>query len=95
MHDIFQLLMQLTETQQTYLGNNVPFGGITVVFRGDFCQTLPVIQRAVHQQIVASTLCRGKLWKDIEVCYLIQNMHLERTPESVEHAKWLLDWCWQ
>ena len=73
------------------LGNDMPFGGITVVFGGDFRQTLPVIQRGVRQQIVASTLCRGKLWKDIEVHYLYQNMRLERTPESVEHAKWLLD----
>jgi hypothetical protein len=73
------------------LGNDVPFGGITVVFGGDFRQTLPVIPRAVRQQIVASTLCRGKLWKDIEVHYLLQNMRLERSPESVQHAKWLLD----
>ena len=73
------------------LGNDVPFGGITVVFGGDFCQTLPVIPRGVCQQIVASTLCRGKLWKDIEVHYLHQNMRLERSPESVQHAKWLLD----
>ena len=73
------------------LGINVPFGGITVVFGGDFRQTLPVIQRAVRQQIVASTLCRGKLWKDIEVHYLLTNMRLERTPESISHAKWLLD----
>ena len=69
----------------------MPFGGITVVFGGDFRQTLPVIQRGVHQQIVASTLCRGRLWKDIEVHYLLKNMCLERTPESIQHAKWLLD----
>ena len=73
------------------LGNNVPFGGITVVFGGDFRQTLPVIPRGVRQQIVASTLCRGKLWKDVEVHYLLQNMRLERSPESVQHANWLLD----
>ena len=73
------------------LGNDVPFGGITIVFGGDFRQTLPIIPRGVRQQIVASTLCRGKLWKDIEVHYLLQNMRLERTPESVEHAKWLLE----
>ena len=73
------------------LGNDVPFGGITVVFGGDFRQTLPIIPRGVRQQIVASTLCRGKLWKDIEVHYLVQNMRLERTPESMDHAKWLLE----
>ena len=69
------------------LGKNVPLGGITVVFGGNFCQTLPVIQRGVHQQIIAATLCRGKL----QVHYLLKNMCLERTPESIRHAKWLLD----
>ena len=69
----------------------MPFGGITIVFGGDFRQTLHVIPRGVCQQIAASTLCRGKLWKDIEVHYLYQNMHLERSPESVQHANWLLD----
>jgi hypothetical protein len=73
------------------LGNDVPFGGITIVFGGDFRQTLPVIPRAVHQQIVASSLCRGKLWKDIEIHYLLKNMRLEASPESLQHAKWLLD----
>ena len=69
------------------LGNDVPFGGIIVVFGGDFHQTLPVIPRGVCQQIVASTLCRGKLWKDIKVHYLHQNMCLERSPESVQHPE--------
>ena len=73
------------------LGKDVPFGGITIVFGGDFCQTLPIIPKDVRQQIVAASLCRGKFWKDIEVHYLHQNMHLERTPESKEHAKWLLN----
>ena len=36
-------------------------------------------------------LTKKKLWKNIEVHYLLQNMCLERTPESVEHAKWLLE----
>jgi hypothetical protein len=28
------------------------FGGITVAFGGDFCQTLPVIQNSIKQQIL-------------------------------------------
>jgi hypothetical protein len=73
------------------LKNDKPFGGITVVFGGDFRQTLPIVPRGVRQQIISASLCRGKLWKDVEVHYLVKNMRLDRTPESDEHAKWLLD----
>ena len=73
------------------LKNDKPFGGITIVCGGDFRQTLPVVPRGVRQQIISASLCRGKLWKDVEVHYLVKNMRLDRTPESDEHAKWLLD----
>ena len=38
------------------LGNDVPFGGITIVFGGDFRQTLPIIPRGVRQQIEYSKI---------------------------------------
>ena len=40
------------------LHKNSPFGGITVVFGGDFCQTLPVVPKALGQDIIVSSLCR-------------------------------------
>jgi hypothetical protein len=45
------------------LKNDKLFGGITVVFGGDFRQTLPVVEQGVRQQIISASLCRGKLWK--------------------------------
>ena len=42
------------------LGKDVPFEGITVVFGGDFHQTLPVIQRGVCQQIICLKTCTWK-----------------------------------
>lgn len=39
-----------------------PFGGITVVFGGDYRQILLVISKAVRGQIVAASLNRSKLW---------------------------------
>jgi len=32
-----------------------------MVFGGDFCQTLPVVPKGTHQQVVAASLCRGNL----------------------------------
>ena len=39
-----------------------PFGGITVVFRGDFRQILPVIPKSPRGQVVSSLFSRSKLW---------------------------------
>jgi hypothetical protein len=70
---------------------NSPFGGITVVFGGDFRQTLPVVPRGSRQTVVGASFCRSDLWGAVDVHYLTQNMRLDRTPESDAHATWLLD----
>jgi hypothetical protein len=44
------------------LKKDVPFGGITVVFGGDFRQTLPVVPKASREQIIAASLVRANLW---------------------------------
>jgi len=76
-HDLFQ--------------NDKPtFGGITMLFVGDFRQTLPVVPRGSRAQIVNASLRRSMLWRDIEVCHLTKNMRLDRTPESEAFAEWLL-----
>ncbi|XP_074342691.1 uncharacterized protein LOC141680334 [Apium graveolens] len=73
-----------------------PFGGITVVFGGDYRQTLPVIPKASQGETVGSTLNRSKLWDFCEVFTLRQNMRLysgnsdERNKIIAEFAKWQL-----
>ena len=66
------------------------FGGITVLFLGDFRQTLPVVPKGSRSQIVDASLRRSRLWEHIEVLHLKKNMRLEQTPESVAFAEWLL-----
>ena len=68
-----------------------PFGGITVVFGGDFQQTLPVIVKGSREDIVLATLQRSFLWNNIEILHLRVNMHLDREPETEQFAQWLLD----
>ena len=46
----------VNRTIQDLLGNNSPFVGITVLFGGDFRQTLPVIPHGLRQQFVTASL---------------------------------------
>ena len=47
-----------------------PFGGLTVVFGGDFKQILPVVVKGSRAQIVGASLQRSVLWPSIEVLRL-------------------------
>jgi hypothetical protein len=67
-----------------------PFGGLIVVFSGDFRQTLPVILHGSREQIVPATLTHSYLWQTIHVHYLHENMCLGQDPESDAWAQQLL-----
>ncbi|KIL54493.1 hypothetical protein M378DRAFT_1055673 [Amanita muscaria Koide BX008] len=72
--------------------NQQPFGGITVVFGGDFQQILPVVLKGTREQIVSQSIRKSYIWNHIQVLKLTQNMRLEnRTAEEREFAQWLLD----
>ena len=62
-----------------------------MVFGGDFRQTLPVVPKGTHQQVVAASLCRGNLWGHIKFLHLRQNMHLGHSEADNQHAQWLLE----
>lgn len=57
---------------------NLPFGGLTVVFAGDFRQILPVIPRGGRSQIVNSCIKYALCWEHVVDLHLTQNMRLER-----------------
>lgn len=67
-----------------------PFGGVTVVFGGDFQQILPVVVKGTKQQIISQCIQKSRLWSQIkEHFYLTQNMRLNDNDR--EFADWLLD----
>ncbi|XP_021992293.1 uncharacterized protein LOC110889094 [Helianthus annuus] len=74
-----------------------PFGGKTIVFGGDFRQTLPVIQGGTRQDIVNASLTSSYIWDHCKVLTLTKNMRL--TAGSGMHdveqiqmfGQWLLD----
>jgi len=81
----------LDHTLQDVMKNSKPFGGITVLFGGDFRQTLPVVPRGSRHQILEASLRNSVLWKYVNMFFLTKNMHLDQTAESELFAKYLLE----
>ncbi|CAL1379666.1 unnamed protein product [Linum trigynum] len=99
-HSIEALDRSLRDILSIKYPNNddVPFGGVTVVFGGDFRQTLPIIDKGTRSQIVASSLKYSYLWGTLTVLKLKENMRLARSNCTSEEAqqisqfsKWLLE----
>lgn len=80
----------LDRSLRDILGQDRPFGGITVLFGGDFRQTLPVISRGSREAIVDASICKSRIWRHMRIFNLKQNMRLDQSPESVAFAEWLL-----
>ncbi|XP_074374596.1 uncharacterized protein LOC141715007 [Apium graveolens] len=59
-----------------------PFGGITIVFGGDFRQILHVLSKAGRAEIVNASFNKSRLWKSCKVFLLIQNMRLHSDVET-------------
>ena len=81
----------LDRSLQDIRDDNRPFGGLTVVFGGDFQQILPVVVKGSQEDIVAASLQQSYLWHTMEIIKLHQNMRLLNTPEELAFANWLLD----
>jgi hypothetical protein len=67
------------------------FGGKTVVFGGDFQQTLPVVLNASQEDVINVALPQSYLWKHVEILTLRRNMRLTQSEEERRFADWLLD----
>jgi hypothetical protein len=79
-------------TLRDLLNDPRPFGGITVVFGGDFQQILPVIPKGSREQVVNASIQRSTIWDHVELLILHRNMRLESEGQSErEFASWLLD----
>ncbi|CAN1165972.1 hypothetical protein LINPERHAP2_LOCUS26469 [Linum perenne] len=56
-----------------------PFGGVSVVFGGDFRQILPVIKKGTRSEIISGSLKKSYLWEHLTHLRLFQNMRLMRS----------------
>ena len=88
MHDRF-IPEAIDRLLRDICGKDVLFGGIPVLFSGDWRQCLPVIPKGSRQEVTGACLTRSYLWRSIKVLYLTQNKRLE--DHDQDFAKWLLE----
>ncbi|GKE18153.1 ATP-dependent DNA helicase PIF1-like protein, partial [Tanacetum coccineum] len=86
----------LDRTLKDIMRSSNPFGGIVVVFGGDFCHILPVIPRGTRSEIVNASLQCSYIWDDIQVLKLTENIRLRvgnnngESEETKAFADWIL-----
>ena len=72
-------------------GDDRLFGGVSVVFGGDYQQILPVIPRATQPDIVSASLFCSPIWRHLRLLKLVRNMRVQDDPEERDFAQWLVD----
>ena len=72
-------------------GNEEPFGGITVVFSGDWRQCLPIVRRGSRGDVIYACMKSSELWNQVTVTNLVRNMRVELTGDSTTFSNLLLD----
>jgi hypothetical protein len=79
-------------TFQDIRHSDKPFGGLTIVFGGDFKQILPVVVKGSRPQIVGACIQKSHLWRSVKVLKLTENMRLNTEVEAERNfAKWQLE----
>ena len=75
-----------------------PFGGVSVVFGGDFQQILPVIVKGSRPQIVGACIQRSSIWRHLQILNLTINMCLQAAQDPEERGVCKVAaqcWSWQ
>ena len=80
----------LDRSLQDVQKNKNRFGGVTVLFVGDWRQILPVVRHGSREQIVDATLKHSFLWRSIKSLSLTKNMRVATLgSDSEDFAKFL------
>jgi hypothetical protein len=76
--------------------NQQPFGGVLVIFGGDFCQTLPVVRGGTLANQGNACVLSSFIWRNIRVFSLFDNLRLASVEDQVlrnaniQYTNWLL-----
>jgi hypothetical protein len=77
---------------QDICSSDALFGGLPIIFGGDFQQILPVIEKGSRAEIVSACIQRSFIWPSLQVLHLHQNMRLNVDIEQESaFAQWQLD----
>ena len=73
-------------------GGDQLFGGLCIVFAGDWRQTLPIIPGGSEAQILHSCLKFSTIWDSVSVHHLTENMRVQMSGSAQveQHSNWLL-----
>ena len=74
-------------TLQDILDSNRPFGGIVVLWGGNFQQILPVVEKGSREDIVYACIQHSYLCQHVQIFHLTQDMHLGQGPEEQAYAQ--------
>ncbi|XP_073046401.1 uncharacterized protein [Primulina eburnea] len=77
----------VSKSFQDIMENQIPFGGKTMVFGGDFRQVLPVVKRGSKAEQIATSISRSTFWNCVKIIHLQQNM---RSAQDIEFSQFLL-----
>ncbi|XP_073129488.1 uncharacterized protein, partial [Henckelia pumila] len=77
----------VSQTFQDIMDNQLPFGGKTIIFGGDFRQVLPVVKRGPMRDQIAASISRSSFWNSVKILHLQQNM---RSAQDIEFSQFLL-----
>jgi ATP-dependent DNA helicase PIF1 len=80
-------------TLKDVLNSNRLFGGIVVLWGGDFRQILPVVEKGNREDIVYACIQHSYLWQHVHIFHLTQNMWLGVTTTTTSTKNLKLLYC--
>src|SRR5580658_8385822 len=82
----------LDQTLKDIHNSDQLFGGITIVFGGDYQQILPIVTYPSRPRVVNACLIHSRIWAGLRILKLETNMHLlQANQEETDFAKWQLE----
>ncbi|KAL3813122.1 hypothetical protein ACJIZ3_014390 [Penstemon smallii] len=70
----------LDKMLQDLCDNKTVFGGKTVLFGGDFRQTLPIILHGTREDMIGASIVSSRIWKHVIRLRLSENMRAKEDP---------------
>ena len=86
------LLEALDRVLKDLMGNNLPFGGKTIILGGRFAQLPAGIRKATRAQIISASFKTSYLWSKFKIMKLKENMRIQNNgnhPKLLEFDQWL------